>query len=117
MFEIPMEPTSMSTIRVSLMTLACAAGLASASPAFSTTPEAWSSDEAEMVAKCTRASGLKDVKLVGELVEYDDSVGFTAALFAGTYPQPHMRNQPGRRLCLFDKRSRTAHTAPADSLK
>ena len=107
----------MSKIRVPMMTLACAAGIAASGPAFPASPEAWSSHKAEVVAKCTKASGLKDAKLVGELIEYDDSVGFTAALIAGTYPQAHMRNQPGRSLCLFDKRTRLAHAAPADSLK
>jgi hypothetical protein len=80
-------------------------------------PDAWASHRSEVISKCGIASGLKDAKLVGDLVEYDDSVGFTAALIAGIYPQPHMRNQPGRSLCLFDKRSRTAHAAPADALK
>lgn len=107
----------MSTTLASLMTLVCAAGLVSASPALSATPEAWSSHEAEVIAKCIEASGLTEARLVGELIEYDDSVGFTAALISGTYAQPHMRNQAGRSLCLFDKRSRKANAAPADSLK
>lgn len=80
-------------------------------------PEAWAAHKAEVVAKCKQASGLKNPSLVGQLVEYDDSVGFTAALIAGVYPQPHMRQQPGHSLCLFDRRSRTAQAAPADSLK
>jgi hypothetical protein len=93
------------------------AGLSGAHPTLASSPDAWASHKSEVIAKCSVASGLKDAKLVGELIEYDDSVGFTAALIAGIYPQPHMRNQPGRSLCLFDKRSRTAHAAPADALK
>lgn len=107
----------MPTLRTSLAALASVAVFACASPALASTTEAWSSHKAEVIAKCAKASGLKDAKLVGELIEYDDSVGFTAALMAGTYPQPHMRNQPGRSLCLFNKRSRTASAAPADSLR
>lgn len=88
-----------------------------AAPALAASPEAWAAHKTEVVSKCSAASGLKDGKLVGALVEYDDSVGFTAALIAGTYPQKHMKNQPGRSLCLFDKRARTAHASPADDLK
>jgi hypothetical protein len=95
--------------------MACLAGAVLTAHAAS--PTAWASHSAEVVAKCGKASGLKDAKLVGSLVEYDDSVGYTAALIAGTYPQPHMKNKPGKSLCLFDKRSRTAHAAPADDIK
>jgi hypothetical protein len=70
-----------------------------------------------VVVRCIQASGLKNARVVGELIEYDDRAGFTAALIAGTYPQPHMRNQPGRSLCLFDRRSRTPFASPADSLR
>jgi hypothetical protein len=85
--------------------------------AHASSPEAWAAHKAEVAAKCKQASGLKNPRLVGQLVEYDDSVGFTAALIVGVYPQPHMRQQPGRSLCLFDRRNRTAQAAPADSLK
>lgn len=105
----------MSTSRTFLSAVASLVVLAL--PAHATTPDAWKSHKAEVIAKCTKASGLQDAKLVGELIEYDDSIGLTAALIAGTYPQPHMRNKPGRSLCLFDKRSRTANVAPADSLQ
>jgi hypothetical protein len=107
----------MHEIRTLLTIAACAAGLAGTAPALASAPESWSSHKAEVIAKCAKASGLKDAKLVGEIVEYDDAVGYTAALFTGTYPQPHMKNQPGRSLCLFDKRSRAVHAAPADALK
>lgn len=94
-----------------------AAGGAAPVPASVSSADAWAAHEAEVVSKCAAASGLKDAKRVGDLIEYDDSVGLTAAMIAGSYPQPHMRNAPGRSLCLFDKRSRTAHAAPADDLK
>lgn len=93
------------------------AALGLAGPALAASPEAWAAHKAEVLAQCSAASGLKNGKLVGALVEYDDSVGYTAALIAGTYPQPHMKHQRGRSLCLFDKRSRTAHASPADDLK
>lgn len=91
--------------------------LATAAMTLASSPAAWSTHQSEVVAKCVAASGLKDAKLIGSLVEYDDSVGYTVALIGGTYPQAHMKNQPGRSLCLFDKRKRTAHAAPADDIK
>lgn len=103
----------MSFVRI-LIAVAVVTGPLSA---HASTPAAWSSHQSEVVAKCTKASGLKDAQLVGSLVEYDDGVGYTAALVAGTYPQPHMKNKPGRSLCLFDKRNRTAHLSPADDIR
>lgn len=100
-----------------LLTLGALASLGASPSVLASSPEAWAAHRAEVVAKCKQASGLKNPSLVGQLIEYDDSVGFTAALIAGVYPQPHMRQQPGRSLCLFDRHSRTAQAAPADSLK
>jgi len=37
-------------------------------------------------------------------------------LLSGHYPQPHMKNQPGRELCLFDRRTRTAVVSDADGI-
>ena len=107
----------MSSCRSFILTSVTLTALMAVMPAHASSPEAWAAHKAEVVAKCKQASGLKNPRLVGQLVEYDDSVGFTAALIAGVYPQPHMRQQPGRSLCLFDRRSRTAQAAPADSLK
>ena len=100
-----------------IVAVGAVAGLVCSLPAVAASPTAWASHSAEVTAKCSKASGLKDAKLVGSLIEYDDSVGYTAAVIAGTYPQPHMKNKPGKSLCLFDKRSRTAHAAPADDVK
>jgi hypothetical protein len=63
---------------------------------------------------CIKASGLVDARLVGSVITYDDSVGSSAALIAGRYPQAPMAGQEGLSLCLFDRRSRTAQAAPAD---
>ncbi|MFZ9311573.1 MAG: hypothetical protein ACO24O_08745 [Arenimonas sp.] len=93
--------------------------MASAVPAIASasSPSALSTYQKEVVSKCGTASGLKSPKLVGDVVEYDDSIGYSAALISGTYPQPHMRNAPGHSLCLFNKRSRKAAAAPADGMK
>lgn len=107
----------MSSCRYVMPALVAVTALGASLSVQASSPEAWAAHKAEVVAKCKQASGLKNPSLVGQLIEYDDSVGFTAALIAGVYPQPHMRQQPGRSLCLFDRRSRTAQAAPADSLK
>ena len=107
----------MTSHRHILLALCALAGLGASPSVQASSPDAWAAHKAEVVAKCKQASGLKNPRLVGQLIEYDDSAGITAALIAGVYPQPHMRQQPGRSLCLFDRRSRTAQAAPADSLK
>lgn len=99
------------------MLLAAAAGLTASPAALASSPAAREAHTSDVVASCIKASGLKNARLVGALIDYDDRAGFTAALIAGTYPQPHMRNQPGRSLCLFDRRTRRSFASPADSLR
>jgi hypothetical protein len=67
-------------------------------------------------AACVKASGLKDAKPAGQPMAYDDSVGMTALLVAGRYPQAHMKNRPGRVLCLFDRKKREAVVTEADQI-
>ncbi len=88
-----------------------------APPALASSPAARGGHRNEVLASCIQASGLKNPRLVGDLIEFDDRAGFTAALIAGTYSQTHMRNQPGRSLCLFDRRSRTPYASSADTLR
>ena len=107
----------MSSCRCVMLALVTLTALGASPSVRASSPDAWVAHKAEVVAKCKQASGLKNPRLVGQLIEYDDSAGITAALIAGVYPQPHMRQQPGRSLCLFDRRSRTAQAAPADSLE
>jgi hypothetical protein len=80
------------------------------------TPEAWGAYAREVTTACVAASGLRAAHPAGELVEFDDSVGLTALLVAGHYPQPHMHDSPARVLCLFDRRSRQASIADADHI-
>lgn len=84
---------------------------------FASSDDAWATYTAEVTSKCIQASELRDAKLVGDFIEYGDRVGFSAALVTGVYPQPHMKNQTGRSLCLFDRRTRVAHASPADDVK
>ena len=71
--------------------------------------DAWAAHRQEVTKACIRASGL-----VGSVISFDDSVGRSAALIAGRYPQAHMARAKGLSLCLFDRRTRTAQAAPAD---
>ena len=68
-----------------LSSLALMAGAAQAS-----SPGAWSAHDKEVAAACVKASGLKNAKPAGQPMAYDDSVGMTALLVAGRYPQAHV---------------------------
>ena len=80
-------------------------------------PAAWSAHDREVAEACTKASGLKNAVASGKLIVFDDSIAQTALLVSGRYPQPHMNNQAGRVLCLFDRQTREATVAPADRLR
>ena len=85
--------------------------------ASASSPAAWSAHDREVANACAKASGLKDAVATGEPMVFDDSVGMTALLVSGRYPQPHMKNQRGHALCLFDRKTREAKIAPADQLR
>ncbi|MPQ70085.1 MULTISPECIES: hypothetical protein [Pseudomonas] len=93
---------------ISLVTLASQAQAAS--------PDAWANVHKTVVASCTKASKLKNVKPVGNPAQFDDRVGYTALLLHGRYPQAHMKNQPGTELCLYNKKSKTAVVTEWDSV-
>jgi hypothetical protein len=79
-------------------------------------PDAWAAHHKEVTSGCINASGLRNARLAGEPVDFDDRVGYTAIVIQGHYPQPHMKNRSGRVLCLFEKRSRTPFVSQADAL-
>jgi len=83
-------------------------------PVLAASTDAWAAHRQEVTKACIRASGLVDARLVGSVISFDDSVGRSAALIAGRYPQAHMARAKGLSLCLFDRRSRTAQATPAD---
>ncbi|RUQ84536.1 hypothetical protein ELY11_07350 [Legionella septentrionalis] len=78
--------------------------------------DAWAKHEKEVMSKCAAAAHLSNVKAVGSIVTYDDKAGMDALLMQGNYPQAHMKNQPSRVLCLFDRHKRAAYIAEADNL-
>lgn len=90
--------------------------LCPAGPAIGAAEDAWAAYEKEVATACAEASNLRSAKACGKIVEFDDSVGFSALVIDGRYPQPHMQNQRGRVLCLFDKRTRKAFVSGADAM-
>ena len=54
-------------------------------------------------------------KTLGKPALFSDDVGYTALLLQGRYPQKHMKNRLGRELCLFERKSGTAHVTEADA--
>jgi hypothetical protein len=85
-----------------------------AAAATASTPQAWSDYDKEVIAKCVAASHLRDAHPGGQRIDFDDHTGISALFIIGHYPQPHMNNQRGRELCLFDKRSQKVIIADAD---
>jgi hypothetical protein len=105
------------TAHISLTLAAIALlNIATVGVAHGTTPDAWAAHEKEVVSACAAASNLRDAKPGGSLVDFDDRVGFTAVVIDGRYPQSHMKDKPGRVLCLFDKRTRRPFVSDADSM-
>ena len=87
-----------------------------AGAALASTPQAWNDFDAEVLKACVAASSLRNPHAGGQRVDFDDATGYSALLLSGHYPQPHMKNQPGRELCLFDRRTRTAVVSDADGI-
>ncbi|WP_085745341.1 MULTISPECIES: hypothetical protein [unclassified Pseudomonas] len=98
--------------RLALSVLCLIAPLAHAS-----SPDAWAAYDKAVLASCTKASGLKNAKPVGNAAQFDDRVGYTALLLQGQYPQKHMKGQQGTELCLYNKKSKTAFVSEWDSIR
>lgn len=87
------------------------------SNAHASSPDAWAAYDKTVLASCTKASGLKNAKPVGNAAQFDDRVGYTAVLLQGQYPQKHMKGQQGTELCLYNKKSKTAFVTEWDSIR
>jgi len=92
------------------------AAMAFASAAWASAPGAWKDYDQRLMKACVAASGLKDAKPVGGPIHYDDRVPVTALVLAGRYPQKHMKNRPGRELCVWDRKAEKAYVSEADQL-
>ncbi|MCT8947353.1 hypothetical protein [Pseudomonas iridis] len=102
----------MKTFTASLLCLT-----ALASNAHASSPDAWAAYDKTVLASCTKASGLKNAKPVGNAAQFDDRVGYTAVLLQGQYPQKYMKGQQGTELCLYNKKSKTAFITEWDSVR
>ena len=85
-----------------------------AAPALAASPDAWKQHDKAVVKACADASQLKGTKTLGKPALFSDDVGYTALLLQGRYPQKHMKNGLGRELCLFERKSGTAHVTESD---
>ena len=72
-------------MKASTLSLLCLTALATHANASS--PDAWTAYDKAVIASCTKASGLKNVKPVGKSAQFDDRVDYTALLLQGQYPQ------------------------------
>jgi hypothetical protein len=78
--------------------------------------DAWQAYERDMRERCLAVSQLKSARIAGKPVMFDDRLEVSALIIDGQYPQPHMKAQRGRELCLYDRRSKTAYISEADKL-
>jgi len=85
--------------------------LGGASVSVASSPAAWKDYDQRVTRACVAASGLTGAKPVGGLIRYDDRVPVTALVLAGRYPQKHMKNLPGRELCVWDRKAEKAFVA------
>jgi hypothetical protein len=67
----------------------------------------------EVRQQCLQVSGLRNPQPIGNIVTFGDEVGYDALMVRGSYPQPHMNNQMGQALCLFNRRTRQAYSGDA----
>ena len=79
-------------------------------------PDAWKDYDQRVVKACVAASGLRGAAPLGGPIQYDDRVPVTALVLAGRYPQKHMKNRPGRELCVWDRKAQKAYVSEADQL-
>ncbi|QJP07237.1 hypothetical protein [Pseudomonas multiresinivorans] len=77
---------------------------------------AWQAQDKQQREACLALSHLQNKKVLGAPVLFDDSVGYTALMIGGKYPQAHMKGKQGRELCLFQRSTGKAVISEADSL-
>lgn len=76
-------------------------------------PYAIEQHQREVLNRCLQISGLRNPQPVGSMIIFGDDVGYDALMVRGNYPQPHMNNQMGESLCLFNRRTRQAYSSDA----
>lgn len=108
----------------SRLVLAALLLVAAAPQALASSPDAWKAYDQNVRSACKAASRLRQPRVLGERIDVPVAIPspdggtplISALLLEGPYPQPHMRGQMGRELCLFDQRTRRASVGDADHL-
>lgn len=86
------------------------------SSVWASTDDAWAEDAKAMKTACLKASQLKKPAVSSDNILFDDSVGYSALVISGHYPQVRLQNKRGSELCLWDRKTKTAHISEADTL-
>ena len=102
-------------MRTATLAFLCLTALAT--QAHASSPDAWAAYDKTVLASCTKASGLKEAKPVGNAAQFDDRVGYTALLLQGKKKKKHMKGAQGTELCLYNKESKTAYVTEWDSIR
>ena len=74
--------------------------------AFASSEDAWASHFKEVETACLKGSGFNKARPASGISSFDDSIGYDALIVSGRYPQPHMKNAPGKALCLFNRKTK-----------
>jgi hypothetical protein len=93
--------------------LLAARTLLTAPPTEASSPDVIEQHQQEVMNHCLEISNLRNPQPMGSIITFGDDVGYDALMVRGHYPQPHMSNQVGRSLCLFNRRTRHAYTSDA----
>ena len=80
--------------------------------AAASSPEAWEKLGQKTDTACLCASNLNEAKVVWKDLYFSQH---TAALIVGRYPQPHMKNQQGAVMCLYNKTTGKAEVTEFDN--
>ena len=90
--------------------------LLGSAPAWASTAEAWAGPAPRGGGAGRKTPGLRQVRAGGQVLPFDDEVGYSALLLQGRYPQPHMQGRQGRELCLYRRATGKASVSEADAL-
>jgi hypothetical protein len=79
------------------------------STAHASSPQAWPAFNVRVTRACVAASGFRNPR-ASQIVGFDDRVGMVAMLVSD-----RTRGSSGSKLCLFNKRTRTAYVDDAET--
>jgi hypothetical protein len=85
--------------------LALPLALVAGTAAHASSDAAWARFNLDVAQHCAAASGLNHAH-ISTIVGFDDSLGKVAALVTGIEPQRALHGAQGKRLCIYDKRSK-----------